>query len=99
MWMYSKSFLTLFTSKTECSPLSVLESLAFGKPVIATDVGCLSEWVGVKVCSSPDEIAAEVDALLNDHEHYVAQTRAISSSAELTSWNSVMSKYDQLLSR
>tara|TARA_B100001027_G_C16265793_1_gene332017 strand:+ start:2610 stop:3767 length:1158 start_codon:yes stop_codon:yes gene_type:complete len=96
-WLYSKSYLTLFTSKTECSPLAVLESLAFGKPVVATDVGCLSEWEGVSVCYSPKEITGEVDALLKNHNYYTKQQMLISQNKDLNSWKEVMKKYSQLL--
>lgn len=97
LWLYSRSYLTLFTSSTECSPLSVSESLAFTKPVVATNVGCLDEWAGVTVCNSPDHIINEVDALLNDELLYLKQKDAISSNAALNSWDSVMQNYDKLI--
>lgn len=97
LWFYSKSYLTLFTSTTECSPLSVSESLAFAKPVVATDVGCLDEWVGVTVCNSSDHIISEVDALLDDESLYLEQKTAICTNAAVNSWDAVMRKYDKFL--
>jgi glycosyltransferase involved in cell wall biosynthesis len=47
-------------------PLSVLEAMALGLPVIATDVACLPELVpdGTGFCVPPADVEALVEALL-----------------------------------
>lgn len=95
--LYSLSYLTLFTSKTECCPLSVLESLAYKKPVVSTDVGCLSEFPGVRVSHSNSELVRNTDLLLCNDQYYLDTQRAIDNSQDLMSWSSVMKSYDRLL--
>jgi glycosyltransferase involved in cell wall biosynthesis len=99
LWFYSKSYITLFTSRTECCPLAVLESLAFNKPVVSTDVGCLNQWEGISICKTTSMLALETDLLLEDKKHYDYQKERIISSNKNNTWSSVMKGYDQFLSK
>ncbi len=66
--------LGLYASEQESFGLSILETLASGKPVVATDVGGIPEVVthgqtGLLVPSHrPDELAAALDSLVADPE-------------------------------
>jgi len=95
--LYAASYMTLFTSRTECCPLAVLESLAFRKPVISTDVGCLTEYSGVLVSSSDSGLVRNADLLLGDEQYYRKTQTAIDESKELMSWATVMEGYARLL--
>ena len=62
----------VLTSKMEANPVSILEAMASGKPVVATRVGSVAETVldgrtGYLVApGSADEVAAKVLELLGD---------------------------------
>jgi glycosyltransferase involved in cell wall biosynthesis len=99
LWLYSKSYMTLFTSKTECCPLAVLESLAFHKPVVSTDVGCLNQWEGVNICKTNSELSTCMDSLLENEDHYNHQKALIMSSSKNNKWPAVMRGYNQFLSK
>jgi len=43
--LYAKADVFVFPTQADCSPIAVMEAMAAGLPVIATDVGALSEQV------------------------------------------------------
>lgn len=62
----------LFPSETEAEPVTVLEALAHGVPVIATDRGCipceLADGAGVVIGQSTDFVAAAAEQIQTWHE-------------------------------
>jgi 1,2-diacylglycerol 3-alpha-glucosyltransferase len=44
-WLYHQALLTVLPSRVETSPLAVLEAMAAGKPVVASEVGAMKEIV------------------------------------------------------
>jgi glycosyltransferase involved in cell wall biosynthesis len=63
------------TSHVEGGPLTVLEAMQLGIPVVTTDVGMVDEWIQasehgtiIPVGSSPSVLADEIRALLLDEE-------------------------------
>ena len=62
----------LLTSHNEANPVSILEAMACGKPVVAPNVGSIAEAVDdertgfLTTSGKPEEIAGQVLSLLND---------------------------------
>jgi glycosyltransferase involved in cell wall biosynthesis len=70
-----RSSLLLMTSKREGSPLSVLEALALGKPVVGSNVRGLKDIVqhgetGFLSDGSPEEMAQRIIELMNNQKLY-----------------------------
>ena len=61
-------------SRNDPMPLAVLEAMAAGKAIVATDVGCLKEMINPPAAGSvvppenPEALAREILALLRDGE-------------------------------
>jgi glycosyltransferase involved in cell wall biosynthesis len=79
-WVNEQSFwsqcdIALLTSKNEAQPYSILEAMANGLPVVATDVGSVSDVVvhnlNGNVCSSdPTELSYAIRELIDSHSLY-----------------------------
>lgn len=95
--LLSMSFMTLFTSRSECYPLAVLESIAYKKPVVALDVGAVSEIPGVTICYDKESLIKACQALLFDSELYLSKVMEIEKSYEELKWPHVMKGYDAVL--
>lgn len=65
-WLYKHAVLFLYGSKTECQPMVILDCLASGTPCLSTDVGCVKCLSGVNIVSSVEEMAFQLQALLQD---------------------------------
>jgi polysaccharide biosynthesis protein PelF len=69
---YARADVVAFSSITEAFPFAVIEAMACGKPVVATDVGGVREALegcGLLVRSrSPRDLASAIVKLLNDRE-------------------------------
>ena len=80
---YEKALISLQLSKRENAPISILESLSFGVPVLATGVGGIPELVqhgvtGSLLCSpKPDDVAQELWSLMRNKD----RLKDMSSSA------------------
>lgn len=62
----SRSIIVLNTSKTECQPVSLIESMAFGTPFVAPKIGAIPSMKGGVVYSNPSEAVAAILDLLID---------------------------------
>lgn len=84
MNFYSSNSVDLFinTSYSEGVPVSIMEALSFGIPVIATDVGGTSEIVDDKVGklidkdSSPEFIARTIEEIIDSENYYELRINA-----------------------
>ena len=94
---FSISYMTLFTSKSECYPLSILESIAYQKPVVSTNVGSVNKIPGVIVCDDIASLTRETELLLSSNHYYCNKVKEIGKKGELLSWPNVMKKHDQLI--
>ena len=65
---YSKIMIN--TSKTECMPLSVLESIGMSKPVVSTDVGNVSDIGGVELANDVHDFSRIIYRLFHDYQYY-----------------------------
>jgi len=90
---FSISYMTLFTSKSECYPLSILESLANKKPVVSTDVGCICKIPGVIVSNDISLLTKEVELLLDNNSYYSSKVKEIKP----LTWPETMKKYDNFM--
>lgn len=74
--LYQHAKIFVMPSRYETGPLTVLEAMSCGKPVIATSVGIVPEVIenmenGIIVQSnSPDDLAKSIDMLLEDEQLY-----------------------------
>ncbi|MDC0904069.1 glycosyltransferase family 4 protein [Candidatus Thioglobus sp.] len=94
---FSISYMTLFTSNSECYPLSVLESLAYKKPVVATDIGCISRIPSIMVSNNISLLTEEVELLLDNNSYYSSKVKEISGKNKLPTWPETMKNYDNFM--
>ena len=94
---FSISYMALFTSKSECYPLSILESIANKKPVVATNVESINDIQDVMVSDDIRLLVKEVELLLSNNNYYSNKIKEISETNKLLSRSSVMKKYDHFI--
>jgi glycosyltransferase involved in cell wall biosynthesis len=72
--LYRAADVFLLTSVEESSPIAIVEAMAAGKPIVATDVGGVSEMVASgengTICSAGDDdgIGRAVSEIVRDRE-------------------------------
>ena len=96
-YLYSKSFVTLFTSKTECLPMSVLESIYHKKPVISTNVGSIEQIPGVVICKTKEELICKAQLMLGNEEYYNNKVRDISIQSHKFMWHCILDRYEEMI--
>jgi glycosyltransferase involved in cell wall biosynthesis len=89
-------------SRSEAGPLVTLEAIQYGRPVIATDVGSVTEIIDgeVGIVVPPGDVDALVDAMscLASAPGMRARMREAALSRAATAWSSadMASAYDRL---
>lgn len=63
---YSQARLVLSGSHTECQPLALLDANAAGTPFIARTTGCVASMPGGEVVCSWQEMASQIDSLVDN---------------------------------
>ncbi|ELZ81727.1 group 1 glycosyl transferase [Haloferax elongans ATCC BAA-1513] len=93
--LYSSADVSVFPSLKEATSIAALESMASGTPVVATNVGGLTQIIengreGLLVDpAQPDEIASAVDKLLKSNQYDEYQRNA-KQRAENNSWEKMV---------
>ncbi|MEN6554375.1 MAG: glycosyltransferase family 4 protein [Methanobacterium sp.] len=100
---YQEAKLFISPSYYESGPLTLLEAMACGKPVITTNVGVAPDCIkngenGILINpKSPNEIVKSVSMLLNDEELCEKMgENARETMEELYTWDSVADKVEQI---
>lgn len=60
---FDASDVVLLTAYAETQPIVILESMAFGKPFVSTDIGCVRDFYGGMVESSKSHIVSAIRKL------------------------------------
>lgn len=93
------SKLSIFTSNSECMPLTVLESISMGKPVISTRVGNVASMGGVVCSDSAEGLSNLLQTVLNDNKVFLQLEQDAISYAKNHTWDAIMQKYNQLIEK
>jgi len=90
---------------TEGLPVVILEGLAAGKPIIASDVGGIKDvikddWNGFLVeQKNPDQIAEKVLELINNEELRIRFSKAALETAKKYDWKIIGEKYGRIIKK
>jgi 1,2-diacylglycerol 3-alpha-glucosyltransferase len=106
-WLYHQALLTVLPSRVETSPLAVLEAMAAGKPVIASEVGAVKEIIhdgenGFKFKpGNVQELSRLISQLLQDTSLRLRLGRFAMTFAQSRSWerntHATLDLYNRLL--
>jgi L-malate glycosyltransferase len=81
-------------------PISILEAMVFGKPIVASEVGGIPEIInndnGQLVSNDPNDIARAIDHLLSDWDNAVRIGEAAKSSSIQHNWKKGAKIYKSL---
>jgi glycosyltransferase involved in cell wall biosynthesis len=85
--LFGASDIILSTSDNEGMPVALIEAQLAGKPVVATDVGSVSEVIanhetGLVTNTNPNSIAAAVNTLILDAQKHSAMSTLAASRAQ-----------------
>ena len=91
----------ILLSETEGFPISILEAMALGKPVITTPVGgipefCLNERNGVYVKRNPKDVAEKIIYLYTNPELRREISENNIQDAERFNWDNIINQYIEL---
>ena len=99
---YEKTYISVFPSRLDTFPLGILESMAYGIPVVATKVGGIPEIVennrsGVLVLKeNPEDLAQALIELLNNPEKVkMMGLRARKIAQDRFSWEKVAEEFEK----
>jgi glycosyltransferase involved in cell wall biosynthesis len=88
----------VFPSRNDAGPLTVLEAMAAGKPIITTRVGGIPEIMkdgrnGILVEPEPDQLARAIEFLLDNEDLRQKIGRDNSQDAKAYSWKKASQEY------
>lgn len=87
-------------SKVEALGLSAIEAMALSKPVIASNIGGLSDFINEKngaLCNNLEEFIENIENILNDRKKYSEMANnALKTANELSNINGYVCKIDEL---
>ena len=103
--LYNVADVVVQPSYSEGGPLTMLESLACGTPVITTDVGCSEDYlktiglgyllIGINKPDFSNELADKVIHALENREHY--HQKVLSNRDKIPSWIQIAEQYANLV--
>lgn len=100
--LYHRADVVIVPSHQETFPLSVLEGMSYGKPVVATRVGGTSDMIDdgvngllIEPCR-PGSIARALETLRSADLRVRLGRRARAEVSERFTWDSVVSRYEEL---
>ncbi len=91
------------TSRTDNLPVSIIEAMALGLPVVSTNVGGISYMIdhlatGVLVeQGAADEMALAIEQLLNDQKLVMQLTQMALESVRKYDWSNIQGEWKRLL--
>ena len=101
---YAAADVVLLPSRSETFPLTLLDAMAWGKPVIASDVGGVSHVLadrqnGLMVSpGDPAALAAAIEEMLADDERARLGQQAAETVDRFT-WERVVERYEEICAR
>jgi glycosyltransferase involved in cell wall biosynthesis len=102
MALVADSNIYALTSLEEGLPISLIEAMALGRPIVATNVGGVPDVVedginGLLVPPrAPERLAQAMERLLNEPGLSLKLAKAASTSAKDYSWHNIVSMYEHL---
>jgi glycosyltransferase involved in cell wall biosynthesis len=97
--LYKKSTLFILPSESEGMPMTIIEAMSYGIPVIASNTGCIPEMIPVKDFvleeNSPKEIKKKIEDFisLSPIEQEVISKQFFHFYLEHFTWKKVINKY------
>lgn len=98
---YNNIDLYVCASKTEGTPLTVLEAMAMGIPVISTDVGIVKEALGpngskyIMKERSKDELKSKIKELINNKKDFEIISKENLEQIKDWDWEKISKKYKE----
>ena len=89
----------LFSSKSECMPLAVLESVGSNVPVVSSNVGNVGNINGVLCYTSIDDSTSILRKLYFDAIYYENTMKIIENNIMNYYWKNILSKYQRLIAK
>jgi 1,2-diacylglycerol 3-alpha-glucosyltransferase len=96
-WLYSRAFIVLSGSRTECQPLAIVDAISNAVPFISTPVGCVPNLNGGLIASSPDEMANLIKAISDNDEMRAGLIKDAKTQSDCFSRDAFENGYRDLL--
>jgi 1,2-diacylglycerol 3-alpha-glucosyltransferase len=96
-WVLRRSIVQIFTSRSECFPLAVLEASAYGCPTVAFDVGALADIPGVSVARSEEDVRAAIALIRSGCGHNNEAREKLAEEMKRYRWEAVMERFCKCL--
>ena len=102
---YNSINLYVCASKTEGTPLTVLESMAMGIPIISTDVGIVSEVLGQKGKKyilkerSKECLKEKIKEIINKKDDFQEISKENLIQVKNNDWKNICTKYKEFFEK